>query len=155
MSVIIIAAMSENGVIGINNTIPWKIKEEMIHFKETTSGHPVIMGRKTYESIGRPLSNRTNIVVTRGSPFKEVISRHSLLTSIKTAQTYNTDVFIIGGSSIYEQALEMGLVDKMILSTVKGCYEGDAFFPMIDERYWKLDSEEDKGEFVVKFHSRR
>jgi dihydrofolate reductase len=155
MTTSIIAAMTSDRIIGIDNTIPWKIKEEMLHFRNMTVEHPVIMGRKTYESIGKPLPKRTNIVLTRGAAIPEVICRPNIITAIRIAEMYHDEVFIIGGSSIYEQSLNMDLVDKMYLSIIKEDYDGDAKFPKYDSGKWKLESEVDHDEFVVKTLNRR
>lgn len=130
MKIILIAALSENRVIGKDNKLIWHIPDDLKHFKEKTSGHPVIMGRKTFESIGRLLPNRTNIIITRDKEYKVegALIVHSLDEAISTAQK-NTEkeVFIIGGGQIFEQAIK--IADKLYLTIIEGEFEGDAFFP--------------------------
>lgn len=133
----IIVAVAENGVIGSENRLLWHIREDMVHFRTTTSNHIVAMGRKTFESIGRPLPKRRNIVITR-QPIAiegcEVV--HSLEEVLKIAA--DTEVFIIGGSQIYEQA--MPYADRLCLTTVHRAYEGDASFPSWKRDEWELVS---------------
>ena len=126
----LIAAISENNALGKDNRLIFKIPEDMKRFKEITSGHPIIMGRKTYESIGRPLPNRTNIVVTRDENYRadgcEVVC--SLEQAIEVAKKVEkTEVFVIGGGQIYKEAIS--LADKLYLTLVEGKYEADTFFP--------------------------
>jgi dihydrofolate reductase len=125
----IIAALSKNHVIGINNQLPWRIPADLKHFKTVTMGHPVIMGRKTFESIGKPLPGRKNIVLSRGD-FKaegiEVVK--TLDQAIEKVKMENTDeVFIIGGAQIYEQA--MSKAQRLYLTLIDKEIEGDAYFP--------------------------
>lgn len=126
----IIAAISENRTIGKNNRLPWHIPEDLKRFKSLTLGHPIIMGRTTFESIRKPLPGRTNIIVTRNKEFKAegCVICNSLNEAINVAKRNNQgEIFIIGGGQIYEQAIEFA--DKIYLTIVKGSYEGDAFFP--------------------------
>ncbi|WP_295938892.1 dihydrofolate reductase [uncultured Alistipes sp.] len=132
----IIVAVAENGVIGDKNTLLWHISEDLKHFKAVTTGHPVIMGRKTFESLGRPLPNRTNVVVTRQDteiPGCTVV--HSLEEAVALFPA-DEEIFIIGGAQIYGQALP--LADRFYLTRVFHSYEGDTHFPEWDERQWKL-----------------
>lgn len=139
----IIVAMDESRGIGKRNALLWHIPEELKHFKEITIGHPIIMGRKTFESIGRPLRNRTNIVITRDSNFKaegcEVV--HSLKQAIDVAsKSQNFDdrrIFVIGGGQIFEQALEMGVVDKLYVTLVDGSFDATVFFPEYEHLFTK------------------
>ncbi len=126
----IIAAIGKNNELGKGNTLLWHMPADMKHFRETTSGHPVIMGRKTFESIGRPLPNRRNIVITRDINYKAegVEVMHSLEETIKQAQSEN-EVFVIGGAEIYKQA--MPFANKLYLTKVDSEAEADAFFPTI------------------------
>src|SRR3990172_100449 len=113
----IIVAMDKNRVIGKNNEIPWHISEEVMNFKKLTSGNTVIMGRKTFESIGRPLPDRNNIVVSTSMPQTAGIDVcNSFEESIIKAKSYGKDIFVIGGATVYEQALP--LADKMYISYV-------------------------------------
>ena len=161
----IIAALGENRELGLNNKIPWHIKKDIEHFKKLTTGHPVIMGRKTFESIGKPLPNRTNIVVTRDQNFSTSRSCHprvggdpgfvfffqSLEDAIKFAKTKDSgEVFIIGGASIYAQAMKY--TDKLYLTLIKGTFDADAFFPDYSEFKKELGREEGtEGDFCFTF----
>lgn len=132
----IIVAVAENGVIGDQNTLLWHISEDLKHFKALTTGHPVVMGRKTYESLGRPLPNRTNVVVSRQQieiPGCTVV--HSLEEALVLFPA-DEEVFVIGGAQIYEQALP--LADRFYLTRVFRSYEGDTRFPQWDEGAWRL-----------------
>lgn len=128
----LIAALSENNALGKDNKLIFKIPEDLKRFKEITSGHPIIMGRKTYESIGYPLPNRTNIIVTRDKSYKaegcEVV--HSLNEAIEVAKRnppVGGEIFVIGGGQIYKEAI--GIADKLYLTIVEGKYDADTFFP--------------------------
>ena len=136
----VIVAVAENGTIGDKNTLLWHITEDMKHFRQLTSGHPVVMGRKTYDSLGRPLPNRRNVVITR-QPLQiegcEVV--HSLEEALDLF-TSDEEVFIIGGAQIYAEA--MPLADRFYLTVVEHPYEGDTCFPEWDRTMWKLVAEE-------------
>lgn len=126
----IIAAIGTNNVLGKNNTLLWQIPEDFKHFKETTMGHPVIMGRKTFESIGKPLPGRDNIVISRSaeSVHPDAIMAPSLAEAIEKATTLEqTEIFVLGGGQIYEQA--MSLTDRIYLTVVDTAPEGDTYFP--------------------------
>ncbi len=132
----LIAAMSENRVIGKDNALPWHIPEDLKRFKEITSGHPVIMGRKTYESIGRLLPNRTNIIITRDPNYdiKEAVITHSLddaLEKAKQSPGGDFEIFVIGGGQVFEQAIS--LADKLYLTIVHATIKGDSYFPDYSE----------------------
>lgn len=136
----IIVATAENGVIGKDNQLLWKLSADLKQFKILTTGHSVIMGRKTFESIGRPLPNRTNIVISRQKDLilpEGVLKVNSLESAIETAKNYagNEEIFIIGGGNVYEQALK--ITDKIYLTEVKASIEGDAFFPALNIDEWK------------------
>jgi len=132
----IIVARSKSGVIGINNQLPWHLPADLKHFKALTTGYPIIMGRKTWDSLGRPLPNRRNMVISRQNNLElsgaECFS--SLDAAIAACENAN-QVFIIGGAQIYEQALS--LVDQLIITEVDIEVQGDAFFPEIDAS-WKI-----------------
>lgn len=153
MKVSIVAAVARNGVIGINNSLPWHLPEDLAFFKATTLGCPVLMGRKTYESINRPLPGRLNVVLSTradwtpapakdGTP-RPVITYPDTLpdgnsTQIATASNLPDalrwlgrfeQVFLIGGSHLYQQALEQDLVDELILTEIDQDFDGDAYFP--------------------------
>ena len=137
----IIAAASNNNVIGNNNKLIWHIPKDLIRFKELTLNHAVIMGRKTFESLPNPLPNRMNIVVTRNTNYyNEGIT---VCKSIEEALTYcknDSQPFIIGGGEIYTQTIDM--VDKIELTRVYKTYDGDAYFPEIPEEKFELVNEE-------------
>jgi len=144
----IIAAMAKNRVIGCDNKLPWHISDDLKNFKKLTSGNVVIMGRKTFESIGKPLPNRVNIVVSSSMPEKEgIIVCKSVNDAIQKAKTYDKEIFIIGGATVYEQTIPWA--DRMYLSYVKGNYEGDALFPKFDESKWKVVEKTDFPEFEL------
>lgn len=144
MIVSIIVARARNGAIGKDNQLLWHFPEDMKFFKETTSGHCIITGRKNYESIPpkfRPLKNRTNIIVTRNEQYQaegaEVV--HSLQAAINIARDQNeSEAFVIGGGEIYRQSLELGLVDKMYITEVDADFEADTFFPELDGSEWDV-----------------
>lgn len=133
----IVVAMGEKNQIGFNNQLLWHLPKDLKHFKELTSGHPVIMGRKTYESIGKPLPNRTNIVVSRKQDWFEegILIVGSIKEAIKFAKKIDDNIFIIGGGNIYEQTMD--IVDKLEVTLVKADLEADTFFPEIDEKVWR------------------
>lgn len=135
-----IAAMAANRVIGREQTIPWRLSGDLWHFRETTWGHPVIMGRKTYESIGQPLPGRRNLVVTRNGDF--TARGCELAPSLEVALALCADadkVFVIGGEQLYDQALP--LADTIILTTLQREVEGDAFFPVFEPEFSRVGSE--------------
>ena len=143
----IIVAIAQNGTIGDKNSLLWHIKEDMRFFRTTTSGHAVVMGRKTFESLGsRPLPKRTNIVITRADRvFEGTLTAHSLEEAIRLAEG-DEEIFIIGGAQIYREALR--IADRMYITRVMHDYEGDTSFPDIDLSEWELVAEEkhDRGE---------
>lgn len=133
-----ILAMGENRVIGKNNQLPWRLPADLKHFKAITSGHPILMGRKTYQSIGRPLPNRINIIMTRDAHFQApgctVVT--SIDEAIVCASNNNSDeIFIIGGAEIYTQL--MPVIDCIYLTVVHQTFDGDAFFPELATDEWK------------------
>ena len=143
----IIVAIAQNGTIGDKNSLLWHIKEDMRFFRTTTSGHAVIMGRKTFESLGsKPLPKRKNIVITRAErDFEGAFTAHSLQGAIAMAEG-DEEIFIIGGAQIYAEALSVA--DRMYITRVERDYEGDTSFPEIDYAKWQLVSEEryERGE---------
>jgi len=153
MKVRLIAALTKEGVIGRGNSLPWHIADDLKRFKRLTEGQVVIMGKKTHESIGRPLPGRVNIVLSReGEEIDGVLVCGSLAEGLAEARKTGREVFIIGGASVYEQALPM--VDVMYLSHIKGEYEGDVFFPRVDWREWRREGEEDFDEFKAVTYTR-
>lgn len=145
MDVTLIAAKAANGVIGKGGKLPWNYPEDLRHFKEATKGHTVIMGRKTYESIGRPLPNRKNIVVSSTLQSPDVTVVPSLKEAFQECLE-DEEVFIIGGQNIYQEALDNHVVDKMLITEIKQAYEGDVFFPEIEDT-WRETSRESHAEF--------
>lgn len=138
-----IVAKAKNNVIGLNNEMPWHISEDLKYFKKITSGHTIILGRKNFESIGRPLPNRTNIIITRDKSFQcaGCVVVHSIEIALKYAFDQNEDeVFIIGGGQIYEQTKEYW--DKMYITEIDETFDGDVFFPKMDYSEWNKTSEE-------------
>lgn len=139
----LIAAVAENGCIGIDNKLPWYLPEDLKYFKAVTSGKPVIMGRSTFDSLGRPLPNRTNIVITRNRDYtapEGVRVVYSLDEAIKLAEAVahiagNDEIVVIGGAQIYAEALPR--IDRMYLTEVKKSVPGDAFFPKWDAVQWR------------------
>ena len=131
----IVVATDANRGIGINNTLPWRLPEDLAHFKRTTLGHPVIMGRKTFDSIGRPLPNRRNIVITRNPQWHH--EGVDAVTSLDAALRLAGDVpaCVIGGAQIYAEALPR--TDRLIVTEIGKTFHCDAFFPAIDPQQWQ------------------
>ena len=142
MIVSAIVAAAQNNVIGDGNDIPWRISSDLKYFKRTTLDHHVIMGRKTFESLGKPLPNRTTIIITRNTEYKVegCVVVHDLLTAIEAARE-DKNPFILGGAEIYKQA--MPLADVLDLTLVHDSFDADAFFPDIDGSVWKEVNRED------------
>jgi dihydrofolate reductase len=149
MKLFLIVAMSEEGTIGDKGKIPWHIREDLQRFKRLTMGHPIIMGRKTYESIGKPLPGRTNIVLTQNPTFTapaEVRTFTTLDAALEHCRAQNVEsVFIIGGSKIYQLALP--LADKLFVTEVHQRINGDTKFPDYDHREWTEIAREDRPEY--------
>lgn len=143
MIISLIVAASTNNVIGKNNQLLWSLPNDMKFFKNTTWAMPVLMGRKTFESLGKPLPGRLNIVITRQKDWKAegVTVVNSLQEAIKTADDadYN-EAFVIGGGEIFKEAVS-AIADRIYMTRVDATLEGDAFFPEIDNKQWKMVSE--------------
>lgn len=153
----IVVAMGLNNEIGKENRLLWHLPNDLKHFKKITSGHPIIMGRKTYESIGKPLPNRTNIVISRKTDWFEegVLIVGSVKEALKFAKKIDEEIFIIGGGNIYNQTLE--IADRLEVTLVKVNLEADTFFPKIDHS-WELTNEvcyekDEKNEFDMCFRT--
>lgn len=134
----ILVACDENRVIGKNNALIWHLPADLKRFKELTTGNVIIMGRKTFDSIGRPLPNRITIVITRQMDYQQegVIIVHSLEEAILKAKSlHRGDIYIVGGAEIYRMAMEVA--DEIELTLLHDIFEGDAFFPEIDSTVWK------------------
>lgn len=167
VAVAIIAAVAANGVIGKDNGIPWHLPSDFAHFKRMTMGKPLIMGRKTYESIGRPLPGRTTIVVTRQKDYqpKGVVVAPDLDAALQQAQHIATadranEVMVAGGAEIYSQALP--IADRMYITHVGVNPEGDSFFPAVDLNEWKeggvinvTPNPKDSADFRIKVYRRK
>ena len=137
----LIVAVATNQVIGINNTLPWHLLEDLKRFRALTTGHHIIMGRKTYESLGRLLPDRTTVIVTRNKDYQleGALIAHSLEAAIKMCES-DTEAFIIGGAELYRDGLKHA--NKLYITEVEIEVNGDAFFPTIDLHQWQQTSRE-------------
>ena len=139
MKISMILAMDECRGIGFRNALPWHLPADLKRFKDITMGHHVIMGRKTYQSMGRPLTGRKNIVITRNLNFeaKGFVTSHSVEEALEIARrNQEEEVFIIGGGEIYDQAIKF--TDKIYLTTVHTVFNADVFFPELEESNWHV-----------------
>jgi dihydrofolate reductase len=141
LTVTLVAAVARNGVIGSEGSIPWRIPGEQARFKALTMGHVLVMGRRTYDSIGRPLPGRTTVVVTRqanwqppGGPVDAVLVAPDLDTALAHAAAIDDTVFVVGGGEVYGEA--MAVADRLVISWVEAEPAGDAFFPAVPESDW-------------------
>ncbi|MBB6638376.1 dihydrofolate reductase [Cohnella thailandensis] len=138
MTITLIAAVAQNGVIGIDNALPWRLPADMKFFKSETVGKPVLMGRKTFESLGKPLKDRTNIILSRTlgqAPEGCVLVR----SAEEAVEKFGHDeLMVIGGAEIYRQLI--GRADRLVLTEVGASFEGDAYFPEFDRSEWVLVS---------------
>ena len=152
----IIVAMTHDGVIGHNNKLLWNISSEIKHFKETTSGCTVVMGRKTWDSIPskfRPLPGRKNIVISKSvSSLEGAEVFSSVEEALDKAKSYGNEVFVIGGAQIY--ALALPFVEVMYISYVKKFYSGDVYFPSFSETDWEIVKSENHEEWELKVYKR-
>lgn len=144
---IIIAALSENNVIGKDNSLPWNISEDLKRFKKLTNNNAIVMGRKTYESVGRPLPNRYNLVLSKGGL---IIPGTSVVDSLESAYLDASNngydkIFVCGGASVYEEALKDA--DRMFLTRVHDKIVGDTYFPEVNWNEWKLVNEDNQGSY--------
>jgi dihydrofolate reductase len=140
--VTIMAAIAANNALGKDNQLIWHLPADLKRFKKTTLNHAVIMGRKTYELLGKPLSNRTNIIITRDKNYKAegCVVVNSLKKALKIAAEVDENPFILGGAEIYKQA--MPFTDKLDITFVHHQFDADVFFPEIDKTIWKETSRE-------------
>ena len=151
----LIAALADNGVIGKDGDLPWHIPEDLKHFKAVTMGKPIIMGRKTFTSIGKPLPGRTNVVLTRKEDFAAdgVQVVHSLAEAFSAAQAEAEEIMVIGGAQVYEEALPRA--DRLYLTYVHQTVEGDTYFPSFNEGEWRererRDSYSEKAQTALSF----
>lgn len=158
MQKIIIAAVAKNGIIGNKGEMPWHSREEFKHFKSTTMGSPIIMGRKTFESIGKPLPGRLNIIISRNSNLEYGFDNLKLFTSLDDAVAFcdaekNEKIYICGGRQIYEQSISDA--DEMVLSVMKIEPEGDTYFPDYNITEWEETDKKDFEEFTVYWYKRK
>jgi dihydrofolate reductase len=167
MKIILIAAIGENNVIGKDGQLPWKIRSDLRHFRALTLDRPVIMGRKTFQSIGKALDRRTNIVITKDQEFtaagveKAPDFKAALALARKDAEARGADeIMVIGGNSVFAEALP--LADRLEITHVHASPEGDVFFPPIDPKIWREESREgrsagpdDDADFSTVTYSRR
>ncbi len=165
--VYLIAAVADNGVIGKDNDLVWHIKDDMLFFKETTTGHILLMGRKNFESIPerfRPLPNRLNCILTRNSSYHA--PNCEIVDSIENwISQYSNDerkLFVIGGGQVYREVLEKNMIDVMYLTHVHAEPEGDTFFPKINETEWNVEivsrgeqNEKNDFSYTIKKYTRR
>ncbi len=135
MSLTIIVARASNGVIGRGNALPWRLPEDLAHFKRTTLGHPIIMGRRTWDSIGKPLPGRRNIVVTRNAHWQsQGVERASSLDEALALCVEDSNAFVIGGAQLFVDALPRA--DRAIVTEIGRDIAGDTFFPALDASDW-------------------
>ncbi|WP_302083896.1 dihydrofolate reductase [Salinibaculum rarum] len=168
LAVVAIAAVAENGVIGADNSIPWDYPADMAHFREVTTGHPVIMGRKTFENItaglGEPLPQRTSIVLTTSGVSREftdhnaVVEAPNLESALTAAQRacnkHNTEtVYVAGGGSVYETIIPVA--DKLLLTRIPESPNGDAYFPSCSTTTWDCTNCETRGSVTIETYTRR
>lgn len=154
MELVIIAAVSENNVIGKNGRIPWHIPEDLKRFKQLTSEYPVIMGRSTYESIGRPLNKRVNIIITSREVHSGIIKVKNPIEAITSAMELKCGkAYIIGGEKVYEEF--MFFANKLEITKVTGNYLGDRFFPKINPQVWEKTYEEPHKSFSFETYKRK
>ena len=141
--VVIIAAVASNGVIGYRNRMPWHLPEDLKRFRQLTLGHAVIMGRRTFESIGAPLAGRENIVITRSPDWtrSDCHAAHSLEAALAAVRA-RQDAFVIGGAEIY--ALALPIASRLHITEIERDFEGDAFFPEFDRSRWREISRESR-----------
>ena len=157
MKASLIVAVSENGVIGKDGGLPWRLPADLKHFKNTTMGHHLIIGRRTWDEVGKPLPGRTMVVVTRSRQFSAegALVAHSIEEALEVAAR-DDEPFIGGGAYIYRLALEKQLIDRLYLTRVHAEVEGDTFFPDVDFADWRLVSEDhrepdEKNQYACSF----
>lgn len=149
----IIVAMTKSRVIGKNGKMPWHIPDDLKLFKKLTTGGAVIMGRRTYESIGKPLPDRENIIVSNSLKQADGCKIFdSVLLAMQYAQNTGRRIFFIGGGELYKKTI--GIADHLYVSWVKEEYEGDTFFPQIDTKVWKAEESEEYQDFIWTHYKR-
>jgi dihydrofolate reductase len=143
MKISLIVAMASNRVIGLNNQMPWHLSADLKRFKKITLGFPIVMGRKTHESIGKPLPGRTNIVISRNPTYKPegCLVVNSIESALKAGCQDAENIFVIGGSTLYEELLPVA--GTLYITQINKKFEGDTFFPKIDAHQWAEAERED------------
>lgn len=152
MKISLIVAMTSNRAIGLNNQMPWHLSADLKKFKQITMGSPILMGRKTHESIGKALPGRTNIIISRNLSYKQddCLVFDNIDKAIETACKENEELFVMGGASIYDTMLAKA--DMLYLTKINKEFEGDTFFPVIEEKVWKeIDREDISNDQTVNF----
>ncbi|WP_299012829.1 dihydrofolate reductase [uncultured Polaribacter sp.] len=140
----VIAAIAENNALGKNNDLIWHLPADLKRFKKVTTGNYIIMGRNTFESIGKPLPNRTTIIITRNTNYFEegCLIAHSLEEALELAKAQK-QIFIIGGAQIYKETLAKDLADQLDITLVHKAFDADVYFPEINKKIWKETARED------------
>ncbi len=147
----IIAAIGTGRTLGKSNDLLWRIPDDLKRFRVLTTGHPIVMGRKTFESIGKPLPNRTSIVVTRDASWQHegVVVASSIAEALEKAKALNSEVFVIGGGQIYEQALPFA--DRLHLTLIEATKDADIYFPPYEDTFTKVTFHEDREHEGLKY----
>lgn len=159
MKIIIISAIAKNGVIGRSNgEMPWHIKEEFQHFKSTTLGFPIIMGRNTFETLGKPLKGRINVILTKNTGYRPEFEDLKIFNTLNETLEYfigqNIEkIFVIGGGKVYAQSIP--IADEMILSYMNFEVEGDIFFPDFNKDDWEVTKRDKRDEFEICYYVRK
>jgi len=143
MKISLIVAMASNRVIGLNNQMPWHLSADLKKFKSITMGKPIVMGRKTFESIGRPLPGRTNIIISRNADYRQegCVVTNDLDSALTSACQLADEIFVIGGSALYDALLPRA--NRLYLTQINAAFEGDTFFPEINQDEWQELNRED------------
>ncbi len=143
MKISLIVAMASNRTIGLNGQMPWHLSADLKRFKQITMGHPIIMGRLTFDAIGRPLSGRTNIIVSRNLSYQRegCVIVDSIEAAINHGCRLADEVFVIGGAMLYEATLPMA--DTLYITQINQAFDGDTFFPDFDRKHWAEVERED------------
>lgn len=152
----LVAAVSKNMVIGNNGSIPWNLPEDQQHYRETTMGEPMIMGRKTFESFPRPLPGREHIVLSttvEQYDYESVFAADSVQNALSLAEEYASEnIYVVGGEGVYKSYLP--LADEMILSRIPDRYSGDTWFPTWDEAQWQVRERDKRDDFEIVYYVR-
>jgi dihydrofolate reductase len=154
MTLTLVAAVGANGVIGVDGGLPWRLPADLAHFKQLTLGHVLLMGRSTYESIGRPLPGRDTVVVTRRPSWKApgAYVVHDLATAVRIAEGIDPEVFVVGGAQVYAETLPVA--DRLVVSHVDASPEGDTYFPTVDWSGWREVSRVPHDGFAIATYER-